>query len=336
MSAARPPLRVLVVGAGAIGQVFGYHFARGGAEVGFVVRPRQVDAARAGLALYPLNRSAAARRRPVHFDDFEVYDDQDVALAARWDVVVLAVSSVAVRTGDWFARLTAGLGDARLLSLLAGADDVPLVHARVPPERVAWGMLAVISFQAPLPGQTLPEPGVSWWFPWGGALGFSGAADVVERVTTTLGRGGMPVRRVAEVAADVAFMGAVLDKTILALECAGWSFAALRADPELLPLARAAMGESWRLAEVTTGRHTPLSLRWIRPWMLRVVLGLAPRLLPLDLERFFHFHYHKVADQTLLLLDAQVARHAERAIPCPATLELSERLRRGRSDREPA
>jgi ketopantoate reductase len=35
-------MRALVVGAGAVGQVYGHHLARGGADVAFYVRPKCV------------------------------------------------------------------------------------------------------------------------------------------------------------------------------------------------------------------------------------------------------------------------------------------------------
>jgi 2-dehydropantoate 2-reductase len=280
--------------------------------------------------MYPLNRRASERAVPVRLAGFGVFDDQELAMDQPWDLVVLALSSVALRSGDWFPRLAARLGKARLLVLQPSLEDRDLVLAHVPAERVVYGMLAVISFQAPLPGDSLPEPGVAYWFPWLSGIGFSGAPAPVEEVTSTLKRGGMPVTRVADVHAEVAFVGAILDKTVAAVECADWSFERLRRDPELLWLATRSMRECWALAEARTGRKTPLQLRLVRPFALRLILALAPLVLPLDLEAFFHYHYVKVGEQTLLLQEDQLARFAAAGIPCPATAELAARIRRGR------
>ena len=48
------PLRVLVVGAGAVGQVFALHLARGGADVAFLVKPKYAEECGRGFTLYRL------------------------------------------------------------------------------------------------------------------------------------------------------------------------------------------------------------------------------------------------------------------------------------------
>jgi ketopantoate reductase len=48
-------MKVLMVGAGAVGQVFGWHLQAGGAEVGFHVKREHAERIRAPLLLYPGN-----------------------------------------------------------------------------------------------------------------------------------------------------------------------------------------------------------------------------------------------------------------------------------------
>ena len=55
-------MRVLIVGAGAVGQVYGHHLQRGGAEVTFLVKPRYETDARAGFTLWRLRRLGRPRR----------------------------------------------------------------------------------------------------------------------------------------------------------------------------------------------------------------------------------------------------------------------------------
>jgi len=321
-------MKVLVIGAGAIGQVFGYSFAMGGAAVTFLTRPKYAAAARAGFVLYPMNRGSSSRHTPVRFSEFSVATDQDEAMKEAWDVIVIALSSVALRSGDWFDRLCSSLGDAQLLSLLAGSDDPPYILERLPAEKVSWGMLAVISFQAPLPGQELPEAGIAFWFPWLSKLGFSGSN---LEFLPVLRRGGMPVAAIDSVQRDVAFTGAILDKTIYALEASGWTFSGLIADRELFSLAVAAMHESWTLATAVHGVKRPFALGLIWPMHLRMILRLAPWIMPFDLERFFHFHYQKVGEQQLLHLRTQVEMCAENGVDNPAMRELLDRLERARA-----
>ena len=84
-------MRALIVGAGAVGQVYGYHLQQAGWEVGFLVRPKYAEAARSGFTLYPLNKPH--RGRPVRFEGLEVYDSAEAAAEQSWDQVWLAVSS---------------------------------------------------------------------------------------------------------------------------------------------------------------------------------------------------------------------------------------------------
>ena len=48
--------RVLVVGAGAVGQVYGRHAQLAGADVTFFVREKYRDEVTRGFTMYPLNR----------------------------------------------------------------------------------------------------------------------------------------------------------------------------------------------------------------------------------------------------------------------------------------
>ena len=320
-------MRVLVVGAGAIGQVFGLHFQQGGAEVSFLVRPKYADDARKGFVMY---RQNGAPYMPLRFQGFGVESDQDEAMKQDWDLVVLALSSVALRSGDWLDRLGQSMGSANLLSLVPEMDGTQYLASRFPEGRVAWGMLSVVSFQAPLEGQPMPEPGVAFWFPPLSPLGFSGPDAVVNAFLPVLKRGSMPAKRVESVEAEVAIAGPILDKIILSLECAGWKFDALRRDPELLGLAVQAIREAWVLADKVHGAKPPLPLRLLRPFMLRFALWLAPKILPFDLEKFFDFHYHKVGEQTLMHMADQLAACKEHGVENPAMRALASRVRKGR------
>lgn len=318
-------MRVLIVGAGAIGQVFARHFREGGATVGFLVRPKYLEEAHSGFTLYPLNRPRGERHEPLRLDGCEVYADQAIALEHPWDALVIAVSATALRRGDWFSKLTGALPDTDVLAFVAGAEDPGFVTNVVPEHRLAWGMLSIISYQSPFPGDS-GTPGVTYWFSWGPGIGFSGDPRVVDRLCSTLGAGGMPVHKVDDVRTEVAFMGPILSMMVLADECAGWSLRSVQRDPELIATAHQAMGECWTMAESAFNRPRPLLTRLLRPLTLKWVLGLASKLMPLDLERFFKFHYTKVRDQSLYMLDCRIENHAAAGIPNTALKSLRTRI----------
>src|SRR5262245_49596595 len=115
-------MRALIVGAGAVGQVYGHHLARGGAEVAFLVKPKYAGEARAGFTLYPLNARGRKRTEPVRWRDYRVLTDHDEVAREPCDQVYLTVSSTAVR-GDWLPDLARKIGDATVIALQPGLDD---------------------------------------------------------------------------------------------------------------------------------------------------------------------------------------------------------------------
>ena len=59
-------MRVVIVGAGAVGQTYGFMLAASGAQVTFLVRPRYVDAMKDGVWVYP------EAKGPVRWTDYDL------------------------------------------------------------------------------------------------------------------------------------------------------------------------------------------------------------------------------------------------------------------------
>ena len=216
--------RVLVVGAGAVGQVYARHAQLGGADVTFFVRDKYREQVARGLTMYPLNRRRKRRGEPVRFEGFGVVSRADEVAADRFNQVYLTVSSPALR-GPWLGELMAATGDATIVALQPGREDRDtIVAAGVPIERVVLGMIALISYVAPLPGETrFPEPGMAYWFPPMSKAPFSGAPERTAAVVALMRRGKLPAKRHADVPHAVAFPSAIMMAYLVALENAGWS-----------------------------------------------------------------------------------------------------------------
>jgi ketopantoate reductase len=316
--------RILLVGAGAVGQVYGRHFQLGGAEVAFLVRPRHADRTRAGFRLYPLRRGGP--HAPVRFAGFDVLTTVTEVQARRWDAVVLCVPSPALREGSWLEDVIAATGTATVVTLQPGLTDFDHVVARAGAERVVAGMIGLCAYAAPLPGETLPEPGTAYWIPPLGQCPFSGASERTRVLVRLLRRGGFPAAVHADVPRALAFGAALLEPHMVALECAGWSLARLRGDRALLDTARRASREAAEVAAVW--RNAPV------PWHIgRIPMGLAlrlaPWLAPLDLEGFFRAHYTKVGAQTRRLLATYQDLAGQHGRATPALDALGARLQAG-------
>ena len=137
-------MKVLVVGAGAVGQVFGRHLVQGGAELSFLVKPKYRDAAERGYQMYCLRSVGAAQQ--VQFSDFGVFDDPTEASAVHWDQVWLTVPADAL-LGPWLdAFITRLHSGCVIVCLSPGHETYCRLQNLVGSQRLVSGMINLISY----------------------------------------------------------------------------------------------------------------------------------------------------------------------------------------------
>lgn len=314
-------MRALLIGAGAVGQIYGWHLARGGAAVSFYVKPKYASECRAGLRLYPLN---GRKREPVRFDTFEVLSDIAAVREGEWDSVWLCISSTALR-GDWLAPMLDAIGDATLVTLQPGLEERAYLAERYPVDRTVYGVIAFVSYQAPLEterGGPRDDPGVAFWHPPLQKSPFSGVKDRVAPIVRTLQAGRCPARVHADASRWAAGPTAIMMPHLAALEREGWTFDALgRGDA----LSEAAVASRQALSVVGHHYQTRPSFArfFVRAWVLRTFLWLARRRTPFDLETYLRYHFTKVADQTRYLMGTYIEAGRDAGLPVDALEALS-------------
>ncbi|MCB9526602.1 MAG: hypothetical protein H6702_24945 [Myxococcales bacterium] len=312
-------LKVLMVGAGAVGQTYGFHLLRGGAELTFYVRPGKVAGLRGGVVVHPLNLSRAPRR----LEGYAVVSDAaQVATAGPFDVVILTVPSDALR-GAWCTDLLAAAGpDATVVALQPGPQDQQWVADQVGAERVVAGLIALLAWFAPLPGVDR-APGVAWWRPPFGKLPFSGAPARVQPLVQTLRKGGMPAKAVPDAAQAGAAASAVMMPFIAALESVGWQLARLP-EPEPHGLA---LGAAREIRALVAPKASDLPLKIMgRRGLLRVGLRVARWFMPMDLQTYTQAHFTKVGAQTRFMFARYVELARERGLAADHVQGLLDRL----------
>jgi hypothetical protein len=311
--------RVLIVGAGAVGQVYARHLQLGGAEVGLYVREKYASQARAGLRMYPLN---ARKGTQAQLEGCEVLTTEVEVGASSWDQVWLCVSSTALRSG-WLDTFLPHLGEeTTLVGLQPGLDSLSYLAERFPAERTVMGMIGFISYQAPLEGHDSPaEPGVAYWFPPLSPSPFSGDKQRREAVVATLRAGGCPAKRVEDATLPGALGSAVLMPHLVALEHEGWSLSALRKS-EVLSLASSASQQALEIVRQEAQVKPPCIRLAVRPLVLKAILSAAPYMVPLPLEDYLRYHFMKVGDQTRFMM----RRYADRGRDLGAPVDQLEAL----------
>jgi 2-dehydropantoate 2-reductase len=313
-------LNVLIVGAGALGQVFGHHLARGGARVQLLVKSGRQEAARGAFRIWRLRRL----RRPLEgrFLAAGVHGDPGRVAAERWDLVFLCVASTALR-GDLPARLAAAVGGATVVSIGLGAHDQEVLSTVFPAQQLVVVLPSLLAWQGPLADE-IPEAGVAYWVPVPAPIGVGGAPGRGGVVVEALRRGGLRARLVPRAATDGQRLAALAIPYIAALEAAGWSLRALRRDPRL-ELAAAAAREA-RSVVVGQQERDLLDRLALSPDVARIVLRLMPHLVPFDLERYLAKHFSKVGAQTRLMLGEWAALAESHRVAATATNELARLL----------
>src|SRR6218665_1651166 len=208
--------RVLLVGAGAVGQVFGHYLRSAGCAVTFLAKE---------------NHPA-----PPPLSGFGVLASEREVQKERWDQVWLCISSTALRSGDGVKKLAASTGDATWVMLQPALDDREWLLRWIPAERLVTGMIPFLAFHAPLtPEDALKGPGTAFWMPPLARGLFSGPSERLWPVLRTLRAGGYPAKEDADVTRASSIPSAVLCAAVLGLEAEAWSFERLLR-PE--PLAR--------------------------------------------------------------------------------------------------
>jgi 2-dehydropantoate 2-reductase len=316
-------MRVLIVGAGSVGQVYGWHLERGGADVHVFVREKYADEARAGFVLYPPGQKA-----PVRWTPRGVVTSADAVRAQAWDQVWLCIPSPALR-GPWLAELVAAMGSATLVSMLPGLRDRELLDSLVPPERLVLGLISFSSWHAPLTDEALPEPGMAWWHPPLTPNLYEGPKAAVDAIVSTLRAGGCPAARGAATA-TAARGSSFLVNVVAAMECAGWTFAGLRGGP-WADLAAGAASEALTISSAHLGvARGPLGLL-MSPIVVRLATRLAPWIAPMDFEAFLRVHFSKVGAQTSMAIDTWIDDGRTRGLPVASLESLAKALQAARA-----
>ncbi|MGZ3689207.1 MAG: ketopantoate reductase family protein, partial [Bdellovibrionota bacterium] len=316
-------MKILIIGAGAVGQVYGRHLELGGAEVYYFVKEKHAADLRRGLVFYLLNHRHP-RETPVRqaLASDRVLTRADEVAKIAFDQIYLCMSSAGLR-GDWLAALAPKLGSqSTVVSLQPGPEDREYLLKYFPESRLVSGMITVISYAAPLPGEKVPEPGMAYWFPPFSPAPFSGPEDRVRAVLEPLQKGGLPSKAERDVPGKVAFPSTLLMTLLTALEAVGWSFDQLiRGDH--LKLVREATREAMEITGRRLGVKGPRgSIHFLRPTLIRLARVLARIIIPMDIETYLRIHFTKVGDQTRLAMGSYLEQGKSVSLPTTALQRL--------------
>lgn len=318
-------MNILLVGAGAVGQVYGYHLQRGGARVAYFVRPKAAAACERGMVLYALNQRGP--RVPIKFAADNVFSSLDDVAKESWDEVWFCVPADAVEDA-WLASIAAAVGNARIVALPPGLESEQKIRSAFPGRDVVPGLIGMVSYQTPLPGELVPEPGIAFYFVPGVPTVFGGPLG--KTVARELKAGGCPAVAKADAGTSSAFGSAILMPTVAGLEASGWSLREFRRSDVPALVVRAAR-EAVAITAAKIGSRGP-GLFLLSAFTLRVAAWIAPKIVSFDLEAYLRHHFRKVGDQTRLMFGQYAKDGAAKGLKVEALASLLDRANAVRAE----
>jgi hypothetical protein len=307
-------MKVLIVGCGAVGQVFGLYLQKAGVELGCYDRPVPIDRLKQaleheGLPLFQISHSHKRNPIPHRLKNYQVVTDVVECQRFKPDQIWFAIPSP-IYYSAWFREFLQEVPSERVVCFAPeGKRDEFLQEGGG--DRLVFGGITFMAWQGDLEGSSGRPEGVNYWLPPLG-IPLMGTEKGCREVKELLKKAGLrTMLKKQDYGKTLASMTAVISAFVAGLELSGWSFGAFRKSPWLKRAACASReGALSQLSKSGIFTRMLLGILCSSVGFFFVTL-LLPLIFPFNLEKYLKFHYLKTRDQTLTLLDV-FARDGER------------------------
>ena len=294
---------ILIVGAGSVGLVFGYYLAKAGFSVTFLIKKKYQSEFEKGTFLYNLSKDKHLKS-PIHFQEFSTIISFDELNSKNWSQIYFCISSTALHAFDFTAFNANIKGEPSIIKLQPGIEDLELLQKKYPKERIIEGMISLISYPCPMPTEKVKQSGTAFWFPPLSPIPFSGEKKRKNEIIQTFKAAGISATSSKDVFKDGLFPSGFLAGLVSSLELADWKFSELKNSKVLLHGFKALNNEIFEVLEQQYSCKRPLIIKLInRKWIFRLLISIAPKLVPFDLETYLKVHFSKVKDQSIFHLN---------------------------------
>lgn len=289
---------ILLVGAGAVGQVHGYKLAaQECTTVSYLIKPKYLNRLKNGMTLYDLNKGKK-NISPITFTDYELYTSILALKSQQWDQVHFCLSSDDLHRFDLQALRDCVGENAVIVLLQPGATDYNCVTDVFDPAQVVRGSISVLAYQTPLPSDCYDVDGVAYWFPPTIKMVFTGSEKQTSTVQQTFQQAKIKSSVSEQLAKNYIFLSSLLMIFVTVLESNGWSFKKLAANSKHIKLITKASRTVIKGLEYEQEIQAPLYFRYFPVWALKLALNVVPFYTPFNLEEFVAQHFKKLSNQT--------------------------------------
>lgn len=329
-------MNILIVGAGAVGLVYGHHFSRAGHQVTFLVKEkyqeklnRERNKDQPGVVLYHLNKDKKFSK-PQYFNHFKTITDWSQAQC--FDLIALAISSNALRQlpRDHINQVLQN-NNSDLLMLQPSMTDFEYLNKVIPTKKIFQGMINLISYQTDEVNHHIKPSGIAYYLP---PMPMPISVSIVDKNSTNntqqrlkiivslFKSAGVSAKKVDSAIDNSRLPSAFLMTFLCVLEAANWEFEQLRKTPNLLQKLSTAQQDLLPQQIIGNGLMdkfkrslaSVLVKLLLKPPLYKLLLKTAPWLVPLPLEAYLKKHFLKVRSQTVMYMQEYQEAHPTKAI----------------------
>jgi hypothetical protein len=323
-------MKILIVGAGAVGLVYGHHFTNAGHQVTFLVKEKYQQTLAAdkqkGVVLYHLNKDKHLQlpERFTHFTTITEWDEAD-----GFDLIALSISSDALRQLPLSIindKIESSMNAASLLMLHPSEEDLAYLTNVIAKKHILQGMITLISYQTDYINEGINPAGTAYYLP---PLPMPISTSQSPRqqqqdslklkeVVTLFNQSGIKAKAVISTLDESQLISAFLITFLCVLEAAEWQFERLKNSKRLLQQLSAAQAALLPQKMIAKGVLVPFKKRLLtallKPLFYKILITISPRVMPLPLEAYLKKHFLKVRPQTLMYLQEYQDTYPSKAL----------------------
>jgi hypothetical protein len=306
-------MKILIVGAGAVGLVYGHHFVKAGHQVTFLVKEKYQssleDDKQKGVVLYHLNKDKNLQQ-PLRFTNFSIITQWDEV--DGFDLVALSISSTALRQLPLLAikeKLGNSKKSANLLMLQPSEEDLEHLTQEIPKEHILQGMITLISYQTDNINEGINPAGTAYYLPplpMPISTSDQQQKGNLKTVVALFNQSGIKAKAVNSALDESRLISAFFMTFLCALEAANWEFYRLKNSKALLLKLSAAQQDLLPQKIMTSGAFAKIKKgllkSLLKPWFYKALIKISPAFIPLPLEAYLKKHFLKVRPQTLMYM----------------------------------
>jgi ketopantoate reductase len=266
-------VKILIVGAGAVGLVYAHHFSNAGHQVTFLVKEKYQQTLEAdkqkGVVLYHLNKDKHLQS-PVRFTSFTTITEWNDA--DGFDLIALSISSNALRQLPLSIindKIESSMNVASLLMLHPSEEDLAYLTTVIAKEHILQGMITLISYQTDYINEGIKPVGTAYYLP---ALPMPISISQpllpqtqdnlkLKQIIMLFNQSGIKAKAVNSTLDDSQLISAFLITFLCVLEAAEWQFERLKNSKKLLHKLSAAQAELLPQKMIANGVLAPFKKR---------------------------------------------------------------------------